>query len=751
VVRTRLKILAVLLALPFTALGFSLWQIQVRPTAREELVQQGRLQHISTIALPPRRGRILDRHGEVLAESSTRYDLVFVPEDLDPNPVKPLLERIALELEAASPGTGLSVSVLETHLLARCRSERAFALARGEPETRSIPFIEDVPDAAAREIEMALAGHPAFRVSRSLGRARIDASPDRVLELEAVLEDLSRVLPGSTRQELLDRVAQRYEEIETHLSRRHGSVETAKKLNEREMLRGRPVRLVSGVDLDTVTAIEYEPNRYPGIGVIDDATRRYPQGEIGGAIVGYLRRPGPADLERFEAAGRILETQKIGELADFSEKRDGVIDRDDLIGATGLEASQDTRLRGKYGARRLRKDSRGRPVGEDVERLSPEEGADIRTTLDTRLSRVAFDALRRRVTELGASGGSVVVLELEPELGAVRASVGYPTFDPNRIREPGYRAEQNRRYGDDSAWELDRPLLHALPPGSVFKIVTAAAALQVGLEHDGERPTAETKFMCMGEYRVGTRVLRCHTRAGHGSVATFDLVDGLKYSCNSCFYQLAHRHLTSAHLYAWGRAFGYGRHPGIDVPPHPSSTMGTGLFARGVLIDPDVARRRFTEASVCAYAIGQELVSATPLQVVRSAAAVALRGTRLPVPWLVTPAAPEPLPRLSETTIEVLGRGMKSAAEAGGTAGKLEYGLRRYSIAAKTGTAQYTSREERWHAWICGYAPLIRPRFAFVVVVEKAPVGGGEGTAPVLAAVLEHLSVECPELLGVGP
>lgn len=741
-VRRRLKLLLVLLALPFAAILARLWSLQGDPVKRATLLAEGMRQHIVNLPIAPRRGGIVDRNGEVLAENLTRYDLYFIPNELDPRPRRGTLARIASELDEAGASVGFDLDSLERHFLAIVRRARIAGASRSE----SVPFIEDIPAAAASDLERVLGSNPAFGITEIGGRFTIEVHPAEALPLEDALDRIAALLPGTSPRDLEEAVARRDAEIENHLERRHGTEEDDEKRNERLLLRERTALLVSDISLDRATAIEYAHEELRGLEVVDATRRSYPYGELCGALVGYLRRLDKADHDRLEEENRILALEDFEDLESFARARKGVLHRDDLVGAIGLEARYDAELRGLYGARRLRRDREGHLTGVDVERLPPENGRTIETTLDIHLQKVLYEALARRARELGARGGSAAVMEISPALGAIRASVGYPSFDGNRIRETGYREEQNRRFGTDSAWELDRPLLQSIAPGSVFKIVTTVAGLESGLAYDGVRPTAAIAFPCEHGYRVGGRFLRCHSEVGHGVAGDINLIDGLKYSCNSCFYRLAHHHLTPEILYSWAWAFGYGRHPGLDVPPAPEQETGTGRLARGILIDPARPDRPYSEPTICAFAIGQEVVAATPLQVLRSFAAIAVRGKSLPVPWLVTPRDPEPLPRLRESTIDLVWDGMQEVARPGGTAGKVEYGLTRFSVALKTGTAQYTTKEKRWHSWIAGFGPLPHPRFAFVVVFERASAGGGEACAPVLETMLRQLAIECPEL-----
>ena len=154
---------------------------------------------------------------------------------------------------------------------------------------------------------------------------------------------------------------------------------------------------------------------------------------------------------------------------------------------------------------------------------------------------------------------------------------------------------------------------------------------------------------------------------------------------------------------------------------------------------------------MCKYAIGQIYVMATPIQVLRAFAGVACRGKFLPRPYLVVPAPPESLPPMKESTIATIWDGMRQAvADPRGTVGKIEYGLHRFNIAAKTGTAQFRNEDKIYHAWLGGFGPLPEPKFAFVVALEESREYGGRTCAPLVWVLLDYLSKEYAGLLPGG-
>lgn len=745
-VRRRLRILMVLVTLPFLAVLGRLWSIQVDLGAHIHYRLQA--EHTVAVLVAPRRGRILDRNGLVLAENQALFDLRFAYRQLNPRSV--VTEEISRVLSrwGSFPASG--------EIEARLRSlvnidSVARRQARGDEEL--LLLIEKIPPPAASAIAVTLEeldgdrGNFDLRPATSVlaGERQIDDSQAQdlwvripaVLRMELTLHRLARTIPGVSYAELLRRALERVDGIEERVrreaqrSREAGMREPVvarKARRDRETYLTRPWPLVSGVDLDVVTAVEYHPDLYPGIDVVDGTLRHYPKGEAAGALVGYLRSVNtqPKTLERLRESHALLDDPSVRGIRSanaFAVLREGGMCYDDLLGSCGLERFYDDRLRGKYGVRIVRVDNRGKSRGV-LEALPPVPGEDLVTTLDAKLQQLLYDQLETACRG-PAAAGSVAVMEIPS--GALLASVGFPAFDPNRLRQDkNYIGTLERSLGKQSGFLLDRPRMKPLYPGSTFKVVTAIAALEDGVDWNGPVDPRRS-YPCNRTFEYTARPRHCTSR--HGQM---DLVDSLMVSCNSYFYHLGFWHLNPGDLHHWASHFGFGAETGVDLPPH--------RYAAGRLEMP--TRRRST--AMCQFAIGQVFVEATPLQVLRLMGAIAGRGNSVPRPYLVQPGEPESCPPVEPSTFQSIVEGMERAArDPQGTAGK--YGLRGYRLAVKTGTAQYTDKGPNFHAWIAGFAPVENPKIAFAVVLERTPKGGGEACSPLVRTLLEYFAKGDPE------
>nr|MBA2637279.1 penicillin-binding protein 2 [Solirubrobacterales bacterium] len=316
-------------------------------------------------------------------------------------------------------------------------------------------------------------------------------------------------------------------------------------------------------------------------------------------------------------------------------------------------------------------------------------GNDVRTTLDPGAQRVAMRAL-------GGRAGSIVAME--PRTGRIRVMVSTPGYDPNTVPER-YR-ELNTAAGSPL---LNRATQGTYPPGSTFKVVTAAAALDSGRFRpasivDGSSPKT-----------ISGRPLSNFGDQDYGPIT---LTDALTNSVNTVWAEVATR-LGGETMADYMERFGFGKVPPIDYPR--DQTVPSGLFNRGRLLEP--ADRR---VDLGRMAIGQERLQVTPLQMATVAATVANRGSRME-PQLVERVVdrdgrvvdqPRPAEAAqvmgADSAAELTEMMSKVVEEGSGTAAALEGGIR---VAGKTGTAEVDSGSTN-QAWFIGFGPVDRPRMA---------------------------------------
>jgi len=510
-----------------------------------------------------------------------------------------------------------------------------------------------------------------------------------------------------------------------HQADRPNLTETSRK-RELKWLRRRFHPLLTQLSFPEVARLEVwrdqlpqHPRKRDIFTVRAGTTRRYPQGSVAAHIIGYQTRVNAKEAPRFRRRRRDLS---VAAQVDPEGYRDAYLKcylPEENLGRRGLEKALEWTLRGRRGLRREMVDASGR-VRKVLFDYPPQPGADVQSTLDIVLQRLAESAL-------GDARGAVVILDVNT--GAVLAMASSPRFNLDDFGHEFQRIlkdDKKRRADGVPLYQRPRPLLDrgmqvTYPPGSVFKVVTALAALRAGAIG------TQTEFTCRGSILVAGRPKQC--MGFHG---TLDLREAIERSCNVYFYQVALA-TPRAELLRTARELGFGSRTGIDVPSEAPGTLPE------LLSDADVAN----------FAIGQGSVRVTPLQVAVMMAAIANGGTVLE-PYLVSSGRGPVVRRrldLPAAALDTLKRGLRDVVHGRRGTARQYVHLAGLTIAGKTGTAE-VERPPLNHAWFAGFAPFDSPRIAFAAVVEYTKGHGGDTAAPIVANILSHLRFDPPQTTG---
>jgi len=412
-----------------------------------------------------------------------------------------------------------------------------------------------------------------------------------------------------------------------------------------------------------------------------------------------------------------------------------------MIGKTGLEKFYENQLLGEVGYEHVETNARGR-VMRVLERTDPVPGADLHLFLDSRLQKIAIDAL-------GEERGAVVAIDTVT--GGVLALASMPSFDPNLfvtgISTKAYKALT----GSPAQPLFDRALRGQYPPGSTVKPVFGLAALDSGTVTMGYRVYDPGYYQLEGEKRK----YRDWKRSGHGS--KISLYDAIVQSCDVFFYDVGFRSGIDV-LHDYGTRFGYGEKTGVDLPAEARGIMPSRDWKQG-------ARGRvWYPGDTVNVSIGQGFMLATPLQMAVAVSRLATRG-EVREPKLVSVVGNEVAPVVSQpATIEIPSRYWDLVLDAmtgvvrdlRGTArraiGKIDY-----TLAGKTGTAQVVGikQNEKYdasklaklqldHALFIAFAPVKNPRIAVAVIVENGEHGSSTA-APVARDVINAYFEYYPE------
>ena len=456
-----------------------------------------------------------------------------------------------------------------------------------------------------------------------------------------------------------------------------------------------PLTVWRDIDDTALARFSERASDFPGFSDVLRAERIYPCGGIAAHVVGYTGRGRP-DAQTGDTVVHYYEELEVK-------------------GRSGVEGFYDGFLSGAAGERRVRVDARGfRKNAGTVER-EPEHGPDLQLTIDSGMQRALEESLS------GVTGAGVI---LDPRDGAVLALASSPAFNPDE-----WRRRHAEMLNDPARPLYNRAVSGLYPPGSIFKPITSAAALQRAAEDSSFAWTPDDAYDCPGVFVMGDMRLHCWDRYGHGPIA---LRKAIEQSCNAYFCNLGYLVGTNA-LFSTARAFGLGAQTGIDLGGEAAGAISGEPWYAG---------------HTCHTAIGQGFLLVTPLQMAVVCATLA-NGGNVFTPYLhlrgANDAKPVPVRKIGcrADDLEIVRAGMRDVVEAGtGRRIRTRYGENRTrfrlraSCAGKTGTAE--RGRGRKDTWIIAFAPYENPTVAMAMVVEHGE-SGGKTTAPLAHQVLAYI------------
>ncbi len=449
---------------------------------------------------------------------------------------------------------------------------------------------------------------------------------------------------------------------------------------------------------DSVLVTRLRELNLPGITVQAVGQRVY-QTDYAAHILG---RTGPIYAEKWE---------------EYQEKG---YQMDDEVGIDGAELAFEEELHGTNGVLLVQEDGEGGLLSQSYS-VQPSPGNNVALTLDLDVQQAAEDGLADLVTSLdGATGGACVVLDISD--GGILASASYPTYQLSTFQENYQELSE-----DPLSPLFNRAFQGTYAPGSTFKPVTAAAALEEGII------TPETEILDTGKYTYYSDYQpQCWLYRQEGRTHGYETVaEALRDSCNVFFYDVGRR-LGIEKLDEYAQAFGLGEATGVELPEATGTLAGT---------DSDAV---WYAGNTLAAAIGQSSNLFTPLQLANYLSTLLRGGVRYRVHLLkevtsydgtqvLRTEEPEVLSEIaiSQETLDTIKEGMAMVAEQGSVGAAFSsLGVK---VGAKTGSAQVTGQENSNAVFIC-FAPYDEPEVAIAIVVENG--GSGSEAAGLAAQVL---------------
>ena len=481
-----------------------------------------------------------------------------------------------------------------------------------------------------------------------------------------------------------------------------------------------PVVIKQDIKEDTALVLmELEPHA-PGLKVLVEPARRYLPGPALAHVLGYV--------------GAISKEE-------YKQLKEGDYRLQDVIGKSGVELTYESLLRGRPGKKLVKVDAAGRELEVISERL-PVDGANVVLTIDLEMQKQVEKILEQYVGP--QDNGAAVVMDVHT--GEVLAMVSVPSFDNNIFSGPLSERDLAALVDSPAKPLVNHAIAERYPPGSTFKTIVGAAALQEGIATPSTTITSRGYILVENEYDPNV----VYPFKDWAALGPLDFYGGIAMSSDVYFYYLSggkadegFRGLGEERVARYARAFGLGEPTGIDLPGE----------SPGLVPDAEWKRETLNEAwfvgDTYNFGIGQGYLSVTPLQMASAISAVA-NGGQLLTPHLLketrdshgnvlqkievkarrkVPVDPGYLQIVTDAMLQSVTRGVAKPAAVKGL-----------EIAGKTGTAEFGAPRfdgsHETHGWFVGFAPYDDPQIAVAVFVQRG--GGGQEAAPAAAQIFDY-------------
>ncbi|MFH0913583.1 MAG: penicillin-binding protein 2 [Candidatus Omnitrophota bacterium] len=453
-----------------------------------------------------------------------------------------------------------------------------------------------------------------------------------------------------------------------------------------------PTTIANNIGIKKAIAMEELNHDLENIIIQPYPLRHYPYDRLACHVIGYL-----SEIDRW----------RLTRLADYGYKTK------DIMGFGGIEQRYDYYLRQEEGGSSVEVDHRGRLVGVLGFR-PPDNGKDIQLTLDLKVQKIAEEALEGR-------RGSIILMD--PYSGEIMAMVSSPNYNPSAfVQRKG--SDVARLMNNSQAPLLNRAISGVYPPASVFKLIVATAALEMG------KINLSTTSYCQGSTRIGSRQFGCWDTHNQQN-----LIGAIVHSCDVFFYK-AGIMVGAQNIYDYAVKFGFGHSTAVDLPYESNGFVPSPLWKKVSQF------KNWFDGDTANFSIGQGELLVTPLQITRMMAVFANKGT-LVTPYIVKTIAGKDITRLrkktvtlslKESTINYIRQGLKGVvSQDRGTASVLS--SLPVSVAGKTGTAQVSRGQP--HGWFTGFFPYNTPKFVICVLLENG--GSGYAASVVAKQIIENM------------
>ncbi len=541
-----------------------------------------------------------------------------------------------------------------------------------------------------------------------------EESEDAPRENEYAWKDKYEIDREATAREAVDFFAEKYKvEEESDLTRLRIAA-TRYEMELRDFSYTTDFVFAENITMDMITAIKEQPTAFAGVDISEGSTRDYKYPYVATHVLGRVGKISSDELETLRSSGYTMTS---------------------IIGKQGIEKYAEEYLRGIDGTAGVEQTKDGRSVSEDViEEAIP--GRNVTLTIDVDLQQEAENALYETIldiranaetTDEGKYADSGAVVAVDVNTGEVLALASYPTYDAAT-----FSVNYSNLLNDPARPLYNRAVSGEYSPGSTFKMLVAAAALEEGIITPSDVIVDRGIYTYYKDYQPRCWIYRQHGLT-HGAET---VVQALRDSCNYFFYDVGRR-LTIEKIDEYAQRYGFGQLTGIELP----SEEHTGTVASPE--NREASGGTWYPGDTLQAAIGQSDTVATPVQLASYVATIANGGTRYKLHLIksiddndgnnILTIEPQVMStiELSDETYEAITKGMRLVVTEGTGMDAFKGCI--VDVAAKSGSAQmgrYTN------GIYVAYAPYDDPQIAVAVVMEKS--GGGSDAAPVARRVIEQ-------------
>ncbi len=459
--------------------------------------------------------------------------------------------------------------------------------------------------------------------------------------------------------------------------------------------------VIDSLDWNQVSVIEERKAEFKSLFIDTGFERFYKSGPATAHLIGYLGRPGTGEDEPTKLAD---ETFKVGK--------------------GGIEKFYEEQLRGEFGFKRIEVNALGKYVRE-LGKSTSKSGNDLHLNIDSELQEKALEYMNPQ-------GCSAIVMDCST--GNIIICASAPSFDPNKFNK------LSNQYWNDLINNQYKPLIDKTtkslyPPGSVFKIITALAALEAGVDPDN-------KIICSGTPVLGGNSFRCNRSRGHGALS---MIDALKYSCNHYVFAVA-RQIGADKIIEVANRFGFGQPTGVDLPGELSGFVPSQIWKK------EKYGTKWGVGDTLNLSIGQGFLLATPMQIACLITAIATNG-KLFAPKVAVGNPNYVQINVQQDHLDIIKTALYTTMNTPGGTGYLSrIDYKSMHMAGKTGTAQVQAKKNaaddlsrdniawgsRNHAMFAGYAPFDDPKYAISVYFDHGG-GGGRAAAPIAKKIMQDV------------